>query len=145
MCFLQESRPIEDKFSYLWGVFMWVHVNFSIIIHTVSIWLTLSLAIWRNRIKLNSSAFFLLLPMQCCGRIRIQDLKKFVTNPDPDPNQTLKRILIRSGTRQKRYVSGSRQKRIQYHAGKSKKNCKKRKFLLPCVFIYFTYLSLFYK
>ena len=26
---------------------MWVHVNFTMIIHTVSIWLTLSLAIWR--------------------------------------------------------------------------------------------------
>jgi hypothetical protein len=43
---------MEEKFSYLWGVFMWLHVNFSIIIHTVSIWLTLSLAIWRNCFKL---------------------------------------------------------------------------------------------
>ena len=35
------------QWSWSWGVFMWVHVQFTNIIHTVSIWLTLSLAVWR--------------------------------------------------------------------------------------------------
>ncbi|XP_023346816.1 sex peptide receptor isoform X2 [Eurytemora carolleeae] len=43
----EDSRPVEDKYSWGWGVFLWFHVNFTIIIHNVSIWLTLSLAIWR--------------------------------------------------------------------------------------------------
>ena len=35
------------QLSYVWGIVLQVHVNFSLMIHTVSIWLTLSLAIWR--------------------------------------------------------------------------------------------------
>ena len=35
------------QFSTSWGYFLLFHMNFSIFIHTVSIWLTLSLAIWR--------------------------------------------------------------------------------------------------
>ena len=82
---------------------MWVHVNFSIIIHTVSIWLTLSLAIWRNRIKLNSSAFFYCYPCSVADgsgsriwknslriRIRIQ-IKLWNgswSDPEPGKNDT---------------------------------------------------------
>jgi len=36
-----------EKFSRPWAIFLLFHSNFSIMIHTVSIWLTLSLAIWR--------------------------------------------------------------------------------------------------
>ena len=30
-----------------WGIFMLFHINFTVMIHTVSIFLTLALAIWR--------------------------------------------------------------------------------------------------
>ena len=36
-----------SKLCFSWGLFMLFHANFSIMIHTVSIWLTLSLAVWR--------------------------------------------------------------------------------------------------
>jgi hypothetical protein len=42
-----EEEDREEKLSYAWGVFLLFHANFSIMIHTVSIWLTLSLAVWR--------------------------------------------------------------------------------------------------
>ena len=35
------------QFSYNWGLFLLFHVNFSMILHTVSIWYTLVLAVWR--------------------------------------------------------------------------------------------------
>ena len=35
------------QLGFAWGVFMLFHANFSIMIHTTSIWLTLSLAVWR--------------------------------------------------------------------------------------------------
>ena len=41
------EREQEEEFSLAWGYFLLFHINFSIMIHTVSIWLTLSLAIWR--------------------------------------------------------------------------------------------------
>jgi hypothetical protein len=41
------DRDLEEKFSMAWGIFLLFHTNFTIMIHTVSIWLTLSLAIWR--------------------------------------------------------------------------------------------------
>lgn len=42
-----EARSIEDEYSLPWGIFMLFHTNFTLMIHTVAIWLTLSLAIWR--------------------------------------------------------------------------------------------------
>ena len=36
------------QFSQPWAVFLLFHANFTIMIHSVSIWLTLSLAIWRS-------------------------------------------------------------------------------------------------
>ena len=35
------------QYSLGWGIFLIFHTNFTLMIHTVSIWLTLSLAIWR--------------------------------------------------------------------------------------------------
>ena len=35
------------QYSLAWGIFLLFHTNFTLMIHTVSIWLTLSLAIWR--------------------------------------------------------------------------------------------------
>ena len=42
-----QMREQEEKFSLSWGIFLLFHTNFTIMIHTVSIWLTLSLACWR--------------------------------------------------------------------------------------------------
>ena len=41
------TRTPQEKYSLGWGMFMYFHSNFTIMIHTVSTWLTLSLAIWR--------------------------------------------------------------------------------------------------
>ena len=35
------------QYSLAWGIFLLFHTNFTLMIHTVSIWLTLSLALWR--------------------------------------------------------------------------------------------------
>ena len=42
-----EGRTQEELYSWSWSAVIWFHVNFSIVIHTVSVWLTLSLAVWR--------------------------------------------------------------------------------------------------
>ena len=42
-----DDRPEEEKLAWSWAAVIWFHSNFSIVIHTVSIWLTLSLAVWR--------------------------------------------------------------------------------------------------
>ena len=41
------NTNIRLQFSEGWGYFMQFHMNFSNFIHTVSVFLTLSLAIWR--------------------------------------------------------------------------------------------------
>ena len=48
--FHQELMPSADKFqqySWGWAAYLWFHSNFSIVIHNVSIWLTLTVAVWR--------------------------------------------------------------------------------------------------
>ena len=48
--FHQELFPSEDvsqQYSWGWAAYMWFHANFSIVIHNVSIWLTLTVAVWR--------------------------------------------------------------------------------------------------
>ena len=48
MYLLEEStRDSEEMYSLPWGIFVLFHTNFTIIIHTVSVCLTLSLALWR--------------------------------------------------------------------------------------------------
>ena len=42
-----EGNILVLQFSYGWAVFLLFHTNFTVMIHTVSTWLTLSLAIWR--------------------------------------------------------------------------------------------------
>lgn len=50
----------------MWGMVVLFHVNFSLMIHTVSIWLTLSLAIWRYiMIKYHSLAQSLCTVRRC--------------------------------------------------------------------------------
>ena len=33
--------------SWGWAAYLWFHSNFSVVIHNVSIWLTLTVAVWR--------------------------------------------------------------------------------------------------
>ena len=35
------------ELSWGWAVYMWFHSNFSVVIHNVSVWLTLTVAVWR--------------------------------------------------------------------------------------------------
>ena len=37
----------EQRYTWGWSAYMAFHANFSVIIHNVSIWLTLSVAVWR--------------------------------------------------------------------------------------------------
>lgn len=41
------TRPVSEKYSYPWTVFVLFHANFGQVFHTISIWLTLTLAVWR--------------------------------------------------------------------------------------------------
>ena len=50
----------------MWGLVVLFHVNFSLMIHTVSIWLTLSLAVWRYiMIKFHALAVSLCTVRRC--------------------------------------------------------------------------------
>lgn len=40
-------RPPSEKYSYPWTVFVLFHSNFAQVFHTISIWLTVTLAVWR--------------------------------------------------------------------------------------------------
>ena len=42
-----EGRSREEQYAWHWAAFVWFHVNFSVVIHSVSVGLTLSLAVWR--------------------------------------------------------------------------------------------------
>ena len=76
----EETRPSEERFSYGWGVFLLFHSNFTIIIHTVSIWLTLSLAFWRLiMIRLPSEAITM-CTMDRCKIILILGFGEFIQN-----------------------------------------------------------------
>ena len=41
------QRSIEDRFSYPWAVYVFIHSHVTQVFHTISIWLTLTLAVWR--------------------------------------------------------------------------------------------------
>ncbi|XP_015586152.1 sex peptide receptor [Cephus cinctus] len=41
------DRPKRDRFTYGWTLFVLFHSNFSQVCHTISIWLTVTLAVWR--------------------------------------------------------------------------------------------------
>ena len=53
-----------EKNSWGWAVYMIFHAHFSVIIHNVSIWLTLSVAIWRFIMI----RFVHLVPVYCTTR-----------------------------------------------------------------------------
>ena len=41
------ERPLYERFSYPWTVFVLFHAHVTQVFHTISIWLTLLLAVWR--------------------------------------------------------------------------------------------------
>ncbi|XP_059471480.1 G-protein coupled receptor dmsr-1-like [Neocloeon triangulifer] len=41
------DRPAAERFSYGWAVYVLFHAIFTQIFHTISIWLTVTLAVWR--------------------------------------------------------------------------------------------------
>lgn len=45
--FLRESIPIADKFTYGWAVYTMAYSLMSVVFHSISIWLTVLLAVWR--------------------------------------------------------------------------------------------------
>lgn len=46
--YLRPKRyPIRDRYTYGWALFVLMHSNFSQVFHTISIWLTVTLAVWR--------------------------------------------------------------------------------------------------
>ncbi|XP_017864433.1 PREDICTED: sex peptide receptor [Drosophila arizonae] len=44
---LKDSLPREEKLSYGWACFIMFHSIFAQVLHTISIWLTVTLAVWR--------------------------------------------------------------------------------------------------
>ncbi|KFM80370.1 FMRFamide receptor, partial [Stegodyphus mimosarum] len=45
--YLRTSLEEKDKFSFAWAVFTLFHAHFTVVNHTISIWLTVTVAIWR--------------------------------------------------------------------------------------------------
>ncbi|XP_067144633.1 G-protein coupled receptor dmsr-1-like [Centruroides vittatus] len=45
--YVRVDQADEDKFSYGWAAFTLFHAHFTVVCHTISIWLTVTLAIWR--------------------------------------------------------------------------------------------------
>ncbi len=42
-----EGRPVTERYAWSGTVLVWFHSNLSVVIHNVSVWLTLTLAVWR--------------------------------------------------------------------------------------------------
>ncbi|EFX79023.1 putative neuropeptide G protein-coupled receptor, partial [Daphnia pulex] len=51
--YLFPGRSLQTRYSYPWAVFVLFHAHFTLVAHTVSIWLTLSLAFWRYEVLKN--------------------------------------------------------------------------------------------
>ncbi|GFU06799.1 sex peptide receptor [Nephila pilipes] len=45
--YIRVNQPPEQKFSYAWAVFTLFHAHFTVVCHTISTWLTVTLAVWR--------------------------------------------------------------------------------------------------
>ncbi|XP_054715345.1 G-protein coupled receptor dmsr-1-like [Uloborus diversus] len=45
--YIRTNLPPEKKFSYAWAVFTLFHAHFTVVCHTISTWLTVTLAVWR--------------------------------------------------------------------------------------------------
>ena len=45
--FMRHSVPLEELYTHGWAVFTLVHAHVTVVFHTISIWLTVLLAVWR--------------------------------------------------------------------------------------------------
>lgn len=45
--FIIDYQDVETKYAYGWALFTLFHAHFTVIFHTISIWLTVILAVWR--------------------------------------------------------------------------------------------------
>ncbi|GIY02014.1 sex peptide receptor [Caerostris extrusa] len=45
--YIRNDLSEKEKFSYAWAVFTLFHAHFTVVNHTISIWLTVTVAIWR--------------------------------------------------------------------------------------------------
>ena len=45
--YIMIDRPLYERFSYPWTVYVMIHAHVTQVFHTISIWLTVLLAIWR--------------------------------------------------------------------------------------------------
>lgn len=45
--YILRERPMNERFSYPWTVYVLIHAHVTQVFHTISIWLTLLLAVWR--------------------------------------------------------------------------------------------------
>ncbi|XP_023220826.1 sex peptide receptor-like [Centruroides sculpturatus] len=45
--YIRTDLPKAEKYSYGWAVFTLFHAHFTVVFHTISIWLTVTVAIWR--------------------------------------------------------------------------------------------------
>lgn len=45
--YIREDISEKEKFSYGWAVFTLFHAHFTVVNHTISIWLTVTVAVWR--------------------------------------------------------------------------------------------------
>jgi hypothetical protein len=45
--YILNERPVYERFNYPWTVFVLIHAHLTQVLHTISIWLTLLLAVWR--------------------------------------------------------------------------------------------------
>lgn len=63
---LKQIYHYSVQYSYSWAVFLLFHANFTLILHGMSIWYTLVLAVWRLiMIRHHSSAVTLCTPQRC--------------------------------------------------------------------------------
>ncbi|XP_042222561.1 G-protein coupled receptor dmsr-1-like [Homarus americanus] len=45
--YVWQGRPLTSQYSWGWAVFVLFHAHFAQVFHTISIWLTVTLAVWR--------------------------------------------------------------------------------------------------
>lgn len=45
--YIFRNRPVYERFTYPWTVYVLIHAHVTQVFHTISIWLTLLLAVWR--------------------------------------------------------------------------------------------------
>ena len=55
--------PRSFQYSLFWAVFMFFHINFTVTIHNVSIFLTLTLAVWRQVHRCTKKKIYI-----CCNK-----------------------------------------------------------------------------